>query len=99
MDKKIRIHKYEMKFKDKGKIKISGRVLKILNVGEQGEKLFIWVVVKTDDTPCFVHYKIKGTGDAVHIDTDNFLINFFKTVQMENGLVWHISIDPKTTEE
>ena len=60
---------------------------KILHLGEQRGKLMVWTLWK--DEPETQRFVILGTGQspsecAVHLGT----------VQMENGVVWHVFAEP-----
>lgn len=59
---------------------------KILSVGEQGSRIYIWALVESTvpaDTPRYI--KSYGTGHPVEDTT----LSFIGTVQMQDGLVFH----------
>jgi hypothetical protein len=84
------IHKFQ--------IFISGEVLvempagsRLLCVGEQDGKLCIWALVNTKLRIVQHKFRIYGTGEE--IDTaifENEDSRYIGTVQMKNGLVWHV---------
>lgn len=82
----LKIFKYELQIVDRQEISIPSPK-RLLHVGEQDEKLFVWSIVTPD---IFVIYptilRIFGTGHQI----ENEDITFIGTVQMSNGLVWHI---------
>ena len=61
---------------------------RIIHIGEQGERLYLWVLGRkdSDQVPCNIF--IYGTGQ----DVDERILDqkHLKTVQMSSGLVWHI---------
>ncbi len=83
------IFKYEL-------IQNSGKILvlygsKILHVGEQNKKLFIWAEHNTlQKAWTNLSYRLISTGQSFDFDINGWY--FFKTVQPSNGLVWHLFI-------
>lgn len=82
------IHKYELKINDE----LQGFSLPhnsgLIHFGEQDGQLFMWVEVNTTEkeySDCV--FFVVGTGQE--IDQDG-VSQHCKTVQMSNGLVWHI---------
>lgn len=62
----------------------------VIHVGEQEGELYIWVETPTSDTEWSkLAFLVVATGEAHAGDGRHF-----KTVQMQNGLVWHIYLNP-----
>ena len=86
------IYKYEIEIKDHSQINIKG-FRGFLKVGEQDESLFLWCLVETsDDINHTIDVYIQGTG--TQINNNSFSkSNYFDSVIMSNGLVWHIALN------
>lgn len=54
-------------------------------VGEQDRKVYVWAEVNTSAPEREVRVQIIGTGHPM--PKDSFYVG---TVQMQNGLVWHV---------
>ena len=64
----------------------------ILHVGEQFGDLYVWALVNPDATQVDYKFFVLGTGvDIGHLE---MVCNFQNSVQMSNGLVWHIFWKP-----
>lgn len=60
---------------------------KLLHVGEQSGELVLWALVDKDDVKTAITISIYGTGNpASTADYEEYI----GTVQMSNGLVWHV---------
>lgn len=62
---------------------------KLLHVGEQNGEIFVWALVAPSNPMITRSFTIYGTGHPV----DNPLVTYVGTVQMRNGLVWHVFVD------
>lgn len=61
---------------------------RILHVGEQYGELYAWAIVRPDATNVNYKFFVLGTGTPIgHLEMD---VMFANTVQMSNGLVWHV---------
>lgn len=83
----VTIYKYPLKIQDKQELSLPSPA-RALSVGVQGGKLVLWAVVDPDGTvfqPCQI--VIYGTGHPIE---DEGEYKFLGTVQMPNGLVWHV---------
>ena len=83
-----KIFKYELKVVDEQDL-ILPDGFKILSVQNQGERITLWALVD-DSAVCpksHVTFHIFGTG---HLILDYIADNYVSTVQMGNGLVWHV---------
>ena len=58
----------------------------ILKVDSQGEKMFIWALVDPGEASVEVKFIIVPTGGAITAE----YFQYWDTVFMDNGLVWHI---------
>lgn len=58
----------------------------ILKFGEQNGQVVMWVDVRTENNTYVKHLQIIGTGH----DIGEYPSLWLDTVQMSNGLVWHI---------
>ena len=64
----------------------------MLHVGEQHGELYVWALVNPDATTVKYKFFVLGTGvDIGHLE---MVCNFQGSVQMQNGLVWHIFYKP-----
>ena len=76
----MKIFKYEIKIKEFQEIKVA----------EQNESLFLWCVVNDEYTDIIKKTVcVFGTGHELPI----YIPNYFDTVVMKNGLVWHVYLD------
>lgn len=78
------IRKYELEITDEQTIKMPIRS-KFLHAGDQNNRLVIWCDVDTDTKMTSRTYLVIGTGSPL----PEYGI-YLATVQMPNGLVWHI---------
>jgi hypothetical protein len=86
------IYKYEIEMKDHSQINIKG-FRGFLKVGEQDESLFLWCLVETsDDINHTIDVYIQGTGTRIN-NSSFSKSNYFDSVIMSNGLVWHIALN------
>jgi hypothetical protein len=62
----------------------------VLHVGEQDGQVMMWVKVRTSVGADLDHYKFRiiGTGEQFKPDEKN--MHYIGTVQMKEGLVWHV---------
>ena len=61
---------------------------RVLHVGEQYGDLYAWAMVVPDATPVNRKFFVLGTGTPIgHLEMD---VKFAGSVQMSNGLVWHV---------
>lgn len=81
------IHKYPLL---QDLLEVQGTIHKILKVGEQNGELVIWIMVDDEGETETLNVYIVGTGHKVPGELTGF--DFFDTVQMQNGLVWHVFI-------
>lgn len=63
--------------------------LRIISVGQQDGQLVAWALIDPDQPPQQRHLYILGTGHPVPPEAHHF----HGTVQMPNGLVWHVMAD------
>ena len=86
----MKIFKYRIPFQDvEVKIPLS-EGCQVLHVGEQNNEVFIWIAVDPDQIwTCHKRFRIIGTGYEIKVD-DYYQLKFIGTVQMKNGLVWHV---------
>ena len=88
-----KICKYELEIADEQKINIPA-FSRILSVQAQHDKLCLWAVVETEMPLSEIEILIVGTGNECPEGCwDNPPIynnKFLGTVQMHNGLVWHV---------
>jgi hypothetical protein len=82
-----KIYKYELEIKDCQTI-ILPFDYEILSVQSQNNKLVLWAMVYPDNSLQQVTFNIVGTGNPIATDTQNWL--YLASVQMFNGLVWHV---------
>lgn len=60
---------------------------KVLKVGEQDEKLYLWALVEDVPYQTVAHrFVVRGTGHAM----DGTEGDYIDSVIMTNGLVWHV---------
>jgi len=87
MDSSSVIWKYELPVTD-GPIKLSiPGYLRIISIGEQDGKLFVWVWKLTSSNDCHqVIFYVFGTGNQILVPN----ILPVGSVQMSCGLVWHV---------
>lgn len=65
----------------------------ILSVGEQDRDICLWALVDIEAPKELVGFSAFGTGQDIHYDD----ITFIDTVQLLNGLVFHIFRDDTVT--
>ena len=66
----------------------------LCDIQTQDDKIYMWCVVDVHANLVKRHFKIVGTGHQI---TEIEIMYFLRTVQMPNGLVWHIFEVPKPT--
>jgi hypothetical protein len=88
-----RILKYQLKITDEQKIH-SFRGFKPLSVHEQNGVLCLWMMTDDRAKPCIVNVHIAGTGN----EFDDYSLEYVGTALMNNGLVWHVYIDPVSSD-
>jgi hypothetical protein len=59
----------------------------LCEVGQQNGKLFMWCVVDIHANIIKRYFKIVGTGHKIEGIEH---LSFLRTIQMPNGLVWHL---------
>lgn len=79
------IWKYPLSVSDNPIIEMQSRA-EILHVGHQGDGVVLWAKVRTEVGPVRRKFTIYGTGQAMAMDEGAYV----GTVQMPNGLVWHV---------
>ena len=81
------IYKYEIPLTDEIiEIEIPDNYA-LCDVGQQDGKIFMWCVVDVHANLVKRYFKIVGTGHKIQrIDS----LSFLRTIQMPNGLVWHL---------
>lgn len=85
-----RIFKYPLKIEDEQIVLIGGGG-RVLSVGVQDNRLFVWALVDQSYSAAPVHFYIVGTGNpANHVASH---MRFIGTVQMPSGLVWHVFVE------
>ena len=102
-DKRV-IYKYPLE--EGGLTVISGWFTGAMYVGEQDGKLFIWMENSLTRTEAYSGKQVKRNEDE-KVDVEIYVIGtgwsyysnktgkYIGTVQMENGLVWHIFVSSK----
>jgi hypothetical protein len=84
------IYKYELKIEGTQSIDCPYEMTPI-SVGCQNGKLVLWAEVdKRVAATRFCAVYIYGTGHPMPDDSDSAYEKFLGTVQMPNGLVWHV---------
>jgi hypothetical protein len=81
-----RILKYSLEITDRQTLRIPGFLLRPVLVGEQAGILCLWVAVPQDAPVNDHEIIIVGTGHV--FDPEG--LSFLGSVQMSNGLVWHV---------
>lgn len=82
-----RIWKYEIPTADEPVISMP-QGAKLLSVGEQGRKLFVWAAVDPNADLRNRRLRVAGTGHPLGHPLED--MPFVGTVQVANGLVWHV---------
>ena len=82
-----KIFKYTLYVTDRQTIQMP-IVYEILSIQNQGDTMTIWALVDTAFEITDVVFYIYGTGHDVHHNHGGS--NYVGTVQMNNGLVWHV---------
>jgi hypothetical protein len=60
----------------------------VLHVGEQYGQLYVWAMVIPEATVVKYKFFVLGTGEDIgHLE---LVCHFLGSVQMSNGLVWHV---------
>lgn len=81
------IYKYELEITDVQTIKMPRRACPI-SVGHQNGKLVVWCGVNTNAAVAEHTFYVVGTGNPM--PNDGAYMEPIGTVQMPNGLVWHV---------
>jgi hypothetical protein len=82
------IYKYHLPIRDVVEL-AAPELFRPLYVGEQlGRDLYLWALVNPDTSTVVHRILIYGTGRMV--DTQHGDFNYIGTVQMYDGLVWHV---------
>lgn len=83
------IHKFLLEF---GESRIEmPEFAKPLHVGEQNGLLYLWAAVDQADEKQKYRVRVIGTGHVLPVDLR--LHQYVGTVQMLDGLVWHVFVD------
>jgi hypothetical protein len=85
-----RIFKYPLKIEDEQIVLIGGGG-QVLSVGVQDNRLFVWALVDQSYNAVPIRFYIVGTGNPANHVASN--LRFVGTVQMPNGLVWHVFVE------
>ena len=80
-----RIWKYPLEIEDRHDYVMPAKS-EILHVGEQNEKLYVWIRSIEDAPRTKRRIVIYGTGHQIHNDNEKYV----GTVIMSYGLVWHV---------
>ena len=83
------IWKYEIPLTDKPVIQMP-KDARMLSVGEQRGKLFVWAAVDPEADSVPHQFRIAGTGHPVSMPLASMHVFCIGTVIMSNGLVWHV---------
>lgn len=86
----LTIYKYPLKITDRQTVNMPFGAAPV-SVGEQGGQLVVWAKVNTNHSCEPLSFRVCGTGHPV---LDDETAVYIGTVQMENGLVWHVSYIP-----
>lgn len=81
----MRIFKYILTISSKQTIEIP-RGFRILSVQNQNNNITLWCLIDDENGPTDVNFRIYATGQSCGMSVENYI----GTVQMNNGLVWHI---------
>lgn len=65
---------------------------KPVHVGEQDGNVLVWILVNPDHVRETIEFGIAATGQELTAGHQ-----YFGTVQMANGLVWHVSHEKRRT--
>lgn len=88
------IYKYELEIRENQWVDLPYGA-QLLSVGEQNGKLFVWARVDRERQGDAILFRIYGTGLLFELDPGRFL----GTVQMQNGLVWHVYCADDTSNQ
>lgn len=81
------VHEYELSMTEDIQTFNMPKSNNILKFGEQEGKVMMWVDIRTEcDIETLIKLQIIGTGH----DIGDYPAVYLDTVQMSNGLVWHI---------
>jgi len=80
------IHKYELSIIDDIQEFNLTNSYSINHFGEQDGKLMMWADIRTESVDHLTKIQVIGTGH----DIGEYRASHLQTVQMSNGLVWHI---------
>lgn len=79
------IHKYKLDITDFQNVSMPS-LHKVLSAQEQNGEICVWAWVNTETPSVNKIFAVFGTGNPVDIEGWRFI----DTVQMPNGLVWHV---------
>lgn len=83
------IYKYELPIG--GEKEITGSFNQFLKVGEQDGRLMLWTENYLDDkNDTTISFVVVGTGWQYVKSIDGTYLKYVDTVQMSDGLVWHV---------
>lgn len=84
------IYKYEIPVGHSADIELPVGFLP-LAMAAQGAKIYLWAMIDPDETrKAILPLRVVGTGEPIR---EGELGRYYKTVHMENGLVFHIFQD------
>ena len=80
------VYKYELSITDDIQTLNVPMAFQILKFGEQNERLVFWADVRPEKDSQLMKFQVVGTGHEI----GDYPAGWLDTVQMSNGLVWHI---------
>jgi len=87
------IHKYQLKTTDSQLLESEG-FNEFLKVAEQNGNICIWCLVNKEDKSIYTaKINIVGTGVFITDKVQIHQVNYFDSVFMKSGYVWHIFIN------
>lgn len=86
------VYKYELP--QGGEVELTGRFNRFLKAGEQNGKLVLWTENLLDESEPTdtVSFLVIGTGWKYIKTISGSHLSYVDTVQMSDGLVWHIFV-------
>ena len=88
----ITIYKYKLSVDTEIILPLSAEILSVgcqtAGTMEEKEDICIWIKINTELQLYKRYFKVYGTGHEINEETKQH--KFIGTVQMKNGLVWHI---------
>ena len=80
------IYKYELSITDDIQTLNVPMAFNLLKFGEQDGRLVFWADIRPDNETQLKKFQVVGTGHEI----GDYAALWLDTVQMSNGLVWHI---------